>query len=108
MLSALTTIQMADQNLARSQAMTAADPLVKRETSYYEANIGSIKTAKDLVNNYRLFSYTMQAYGLSDMTYAKALMEKVMEGGVSNSKRQPKSGNLMPSSRATRRNPGSW
>jgi len=86
MLSALTSIQLIDNNLARSQATTASDPTVKRETSYYLANIGSIKTSKDFVNNYQLFSYAMTAYGLSDLTYAKSMMQKVMDGGVSNPK----------------------
>ena len=86
MLSALQSIQMIDNNLARSQATTAADPAVKRQTAYYLANIGSIKTSKDFVNNYQLFSYAMTAYGLSDMTYAKSMMQKVMDGGVTNTK----------------------
>ena len=86
MLSALQSIQQIDKNLARSQATTAADSMVKRETSYYLANIGSIKTSKDFVNNYRLFSYAMTAYGLSDMTYAKSMMQKVLDGGVTSSK----------------------
>ena len=86
MLSALQSIQMIDNNLARSQATTASDPVVKRETNYYLAHIGSIKTSKDFVKNYQLFSYAMTAYGLSDMTYAKSMMQKVMDGGVTNTK----------------------
>jgi len=86
MLSALQSIQMIDNNLARSQATTAADPTVKRQTAYYLANIGSIKSSKDFVNNYQLFSYAMTAYGLNDMTYAKSMMQKVMDGGVANTK----------------------
>src|ERR1700690_3891782 len=86
MLGALTSIRLIDKNLARSQATTAPDPAVKGETSYHLANIGSIKTSKDFVNNYQLFSYAMTAYGLSDLIYAKSMMQKVMDGGVSNPK----------------------
>lgn len=85
-LSAVTTLQLVDRNLTQTQAATAADPTVKRETSYFLANIGNIKTSSDFVNNYQLFSYAMTAFGLSDMTYAKAFMQKVMDGGVSNTK----------------------
>ena len=41
-----------------------------------------MKTPSDLVNNYRLFSYAMNAYGLGDMTYAKGIMQKVLEQGT--------------------------
>jgi hypothetical protein len=42
------------QNLARYQSMTAEQPDVTAATAYYKANIGSVKSASDLVNNYRL------------------------------------------------------
>jgi len=35
-----------------------------------------------LVNNYRLFSYVLNSYGLGDMTYAKGLIQKVLEQGT--------------------------
>jgi Protein of unknown function (DUF1217) len=82
MLSTLTSLQLIDQNLAKTQATTAADPTVKRETQYYLSNIKNAKSSADLVNNYRLFSYAMTAYGLSDMIYAKAFMKKIMDGGT--------------------------
>src|SRR5690348_7968356 len=84
-LTAVTVLQMVDRNLAQSQANTAADPTVKRETSYYLANIGNVKTSSDFVNNYQLLSYAMTAFGLSDMIYAKAFMQKVIDGGVTDS-----------------------
>jgi len=83
------------QNLSRYQAMTAAEPAVKSATAYYEANIGSVKSIKDLVGNYRLLSYALSAYGLGDQINATALVTKVLEGGVSN----PKSlANTLPNS----------
>ncbi len=36
---------------------------VKRDTEYYEANIGKVKTVDDLHGDYRLYSYAMKAYG---------------------------------------------
>jgi hypothetical protein len=86
MLSAVTSLQMLERNLPQARKLTANDPTVKRETAYYLAHISSIKTSKDFVNNYQLFNYAMTAYGLSDMAYAKAFMQKVMDGGVSNTK----------------------
>ena len=66
--------------------MTAAEPAVKTATAYYEANIGSVKSISDLVGNYRLLSYALNAYGLGDQINAKGLITKVLEGGVSNPK----------------------
>jgi hypothetical protein len=74
-----------ESNLTRSQAVEAADPTVKNATAYYTANIGKVTSISDFVNNYQLFSYAMTAYGLSDMTYAKGLMTKVLEGGITDS-----------------------
>jgi hypothetical protein len=74
------------QNLARYQAMTAAEPAVKSATAYYDANIGKVTSIQDFVGNYRLLSYALNAYGLGDQINNTALITKVLEGGVSNSK----------------------
>ena len=74
------------QNLARYQTMTAAEPAVKSATAYYEANIGNVTSIQDFVGNYRLLSYALNAYGLGDQINNTALITKVLEGGVSNSK----------------------
>jgi Protein of unknown function (DUF1217) len=74
------------QNLSRYQAMTAAEPAVKTATAYYEANIGSVTSIQDLVGNYRLLSYALDAFGLGDQINAKGLITQVLEGGVSNPK----------------------
>jgi hypothetical protein len=95
MTSTTTAFLSVSQNLSRYQAMTAAEPAVKTATAYYEANIGSVKSISDLVDNYRLLSYALTAYGLGDHINAKGLITKVLEGGVSN----PKSlANTLPNS----------
>jgi hypothetical protein len=43
------------------------------------------KTIADFVTNYRLFSYAMTSFGLGNTTYAKGLMQKVLEQGVTGS-----------------------
>ncbi len=72
-------------NLQRQQAATAAEGDVKSATNYYLANIGKVKTVSQFVDNYQLFSYAMKAFGLQDMTYAKGLMTRVLNGGVASS-----------------------
>jgi Protein of unknown function (DUF1217) len=86
MTSTTTAFLAVSQNLSRYQAMTAAEPAVKTATAYYDANIGSVKSVSDLVGNYRLLSYALDAYGLGDQINAKGLITKVLEGGVSNPK----------------------
>jgi hypothetical protein len=93
--STTTAFLAVSQNLSRYQAMTAAEPAVKTATAYYEANIGSVKSVSDLVGNYRLLSYALDAFGLGDQINAKGLITQVLEGGVSN----PKSlANTLPNS----------
>ena len=52
-MSTLATYLQISNNLPKWQKLTAAQPDVKQATAYYEANIGSVKTPADLVNNYR-------------------------------------------------------
>lgn len=86
MLSTTASYLAVANNLTRMQSATASQPQVKSDTAYYLANIGKVTSIGALVGNYRLFSYAMKAYGLEDMQYAKGLMTKVLEGGVSSSK----------------------
>ncbi|MGI4764063.1 MAG: DUF1217 domain-containing protein [Janthinobacterium lividum] len=85
MLSTSAAYLAVSNNLSRQQAATAAQGDVKSATDHYLANIGKVKTVSDFVNNYQLFSYAMKAFGLSDMTYAKGLMTKVLDQGVASS-----------------------
>jgi hypothetical protein len=62
--------------------MTAVDPAV----NYYEANIGSVTSIEDFVDNYRPLSYALDAFGLGDQVDAKALITKVREGRAPNPK----------------------
>ncbi len=82
MLSTTAAYLSVNNNLGRQQAAVAATTAVKSATGYYLANIGKVKTVADFVGNYRLFSYAMTAYGLSDKVSAKGLMTKVLAGGV--------------------------
>jgi hypothetical protein len=86
MTSTTTAFLAVSQNLSRYQTMTAAEPAVKTASAYYAANIGSVKSISDLVGNYRLLSYALNAYGLGDQINSTGLITKVLEGGVTNPK----------------------
>ena len=86
MLSTIADYQRISKNINRALTTTAKKPDVSRDTAYYLAHIGKVTSVDDFLKDYRLFSYAMKAYGLSDMTYAKAFMRKVLTEGTLTSK----------------------
>lgn len=82
MLSTAASYKLLTQNLDKSLARVRAAPDVNRETDYYLANIGKIKTIEDFLANDRVFAYAMKAFGLKDMIYAKAFVKKVLTDGI--------------------------
>jgi hypothetical protein len=69
-------------DLTRSLDTVATQPQVSRETEYYLAHIENVKSVDDFLADRRLFAYAMKAFGLGDLTYAKALMRKVLVEGI--------------------------
>jgi len=85
-MSTLATYLQISNNLPKWQKLTASEPDIKQATKYYQENIGKVKTPAGLVNNYRLFSYVLNAYGLGDQVYARSLFKKVLEQGTGSAK----------------------
>jgi hypothetical protein len=81
-IGTLASYQQITRNLDRSLSRIEAQPLIKRETENYLANISKVTSIEEFVDDYRLFNYAMKAFGLQDMAYAKAFMVKVLEEGV--------------------------
>ncbi|TAY09312.1 DUF1217 domain-containing protein (plasmid) [Rhizobium leguminosarum] len=73
------------RNLGASLSNVASQATVARDSSYYKENIGKVTTVDEFMGDYKLYSYAMKAYGLEDMTYAKAFMKKVLESDLSDS-----------------------
>jgi hypothetical protein len=82
MLSTVTSYKLLTQNIDKSLARVRAAPDVNRDTDYYLATIGKIKTIEDFLANDRVFAYAMKAFGLKDMIYAKAFVKKVLTDGI--------------------------
>lgn len=82
MLSTYVSYQVIMRDLPKALDRVEKQPTVSRETDYYLENITKVKSIDEFVSNRRLFSYAMKAFGLEDMTYAKALMVKALKGGV--------------------------
>ncbi len=85
MLTATIDFNAITRDFSNTLAQTAAQPTVTRATNYFLANIGNVKSVSDLMNNEKLYNYVLTAFGLGDMTYARGLITKVLEGGVSSS-----------------------
>ena len=85
MISTYLGYTIATRDMATSLNQVASQAQNKRQIDYYNANIGKVTNADDFVNDYQLYSYAMEAYGLSDMTYAKAFMKQVLTSDLSDS-----------------------
>lgn len=59
-----------------------ASPQIVRDTEYFEANIGNITSAEDLVSDRRMLSVALGAFGLDDDIGNRALIRKVLEDGT--------------------------
>lgn len=82
MVSTFLSYDLIARDMQKSLNRVASDGQTQRETQYFQDNIGKVKTVDDFMGNYRLYSYAMKAYGLDDMTYAKAFMKKVLDSDL--------------------------
>lgn len=83
MVSTYLTFDLVNRDMQKSLKTIAGQTMVVNDTKYYQENIGKIKTVDEFLDNYRLYSYAMQAHGLEDMIYAKAFMKQVLESDLS-------------------------
>lgn len=81
-MDAITAYRLVSSNRDLAIERIASRSDVTREVDHYLANIGSIQSAEDLVKDYRLFNFVMRAYGLEDLSYARAMMRNIMEQGT--------------------------
>lgn len=80
--NAITEYRYVQSNKPRLLRQIEQVPEVKREAKYYLENITKIKSIDEFIGNHRVFSFAMTAFGLEDMTYAKAYMRKALTEGV--------------------------
>ena len=81
MLSTHFSYQLAIRDLPRSLEIVQSDQRVQRDTDYYLENIGNVNSIEEFMEDDRLYAYAMKAHGLEEMTYAKAMIQKVLEEG---------------------------
>lgn len=67
---------------ARQQALLNKSPEIARDIEYFKENIGKVRTAEDLVNDRRLLSVALTAFGLEADVNSKAFIRKVLADGT--------------------------
>ncbi|WP_265501579.1 DUF1217 domain-containing protein [Paracoccus beibuensis] len=76
--------------IQRSEALqvqaVAKDPVVQRSTTYFKENISRAVDADELVQDYRLLSTALSAFGLEADIPNKAFIRKVLESDISDDK----------------------
>lgn len=82
MLTTIAAYRMISADIDRSMARTAQMPTVERASAQYLESIVKVRSVDDFMANDRVYAYAMKAFGLEDMTYAKAFMRKVLEEGI--------------------------
>jgi hypothetical protein len=55
---------------------------VAHATEYFKANIGKVSTVDEFMADSKLYRYVMEAFDLGSQVFAKGLIKKVLEGGV--------------------------
>ena len=85
MLSTYTSYNLIANDMLKSLNRTANETVNAREADYYKENIGKVSSVDEFLDDYRLYSYAMKAFGLEEMTYAGAFMRKVLESDLSDS-----------------------
>ena len=83
MVTTYLSYDIVTRNLPQTLSRIASQTDVAKNSEYYKENIGKVTSVEEFVEDYRLFSYAMTAYGLEDMIYAKAFMKKVLESDLS-------------------------
>ena len=64
------------------QATFNQNSIIQRDTDYFRENIANAKTAEDLVNDRRLLSVALGAFGLDDDIGNKFFIQKILQDGT--------------------------
>lgn len=82
MTSSITSYKLLTREIGKTMTRLASEPDVKREVDYYKANISKIKSVDDFIGNQRIYNFAMNAFGMKDLVYAKAMIRKVLNEGI--------------------------
>ncbi len=78
----LTAWTLLKQTMDTQTAAFEASPELVSDTAYFAANIGNVKTAEDLVSDYRLLTVALGAYGLDEDINSQFFIKQILEQGT--------------------------
>lgn len=84
MTTTYTSYQLITRDIERSIERVSQEPQVERETAYFLSRIGEIDSIDEFMADDRVYNYAMKAFGLEEMSYAKAFMRKALSEGIDN------------------------
>lgn len=70
---------------ARQREVFERSPVLARDVDYFRENASKAQTAEALVNDRRLLTVALGAFGLDDEIGKKAFIQKILEGGTEKS-----------------------
>lgn len=71
-----------ERTLEIQQAAHTASPIRQRDTDYFRAEIGKVRSPADLVADRRLLAVALGAFGLDDDINNKAFIERILSDGT--------------------------
>ena len=86
MLSTYAGYQFYARDPEASAKRVAAQATVSRETAYYRANIGKVKSVDDLLADNRLYTYALKSFGLEDAIPNRGFIRKVLTSDLTQSR----------------------
>jgi hypothetical protein len=82
MMNAISEYRNLTREMGKTLSRLASEPEIKRDIAYYRQNISKIKSIEDFMGNQRIYRFAMSAFGMEDLTYAKAMIRKVLVEGT--------------------------
>lgn len=82
MVSTYLSYDLINRDMKASLTRVSQQGLVERQTDYYKENIGKVTSVDEFLDDYQLYNYAVEAFGLSEMAYARAFMKDVLESDL--------------------------
>lgn len=81
-MSTLLDFQLVQRTYDRQVKSFGAQAANQRDIDYFRKTIASVKSADDLMKDYRLYSFVMKAFGMEEQIPYRALIKQVVQGGT--------------------------
>ncbi len=81
-MSTLQDYRQIARNPDRFEQMVRNRPEVQRSIAYFQENIGKVTTTEEFLKDDKLYRFVMEAFDLGSQTFARGLMRKVLNEGV--------------------------